>query len=129
LLERNWDVLVVAVTDGEAAYGPLGPGGPELARRRRDEQTAALSALAGPGADTVVVHRLGLEDGRVSERLGPLVGAVRRDLAGAHLCIAPLAWDGHPDHDACGEAALAAAGAVDVAVVQFPIWAWHWATP
>jgi len=136
LVERGWEVLVVAVTDGEAAYGhdaASGPGGPELARRRRDEQARALRALAG--GDGVTVHRLSVADGAVGDHLGSLVDSLRRDLDGADLCVAPLAWDGHPDHDACGEAALAAlaalarAGRCPVPVVQYPIWAWHWATP
>jgi LmbE family N-acetylglucosaminyl deacetylase len=127
LLERGWEVLVVAVTDGEAAYGSSGRDHPELAARRRDEQAAALRALAG--GNRVAVHRLGLDDGGVSRRTGPLADAVRCHGAGADLCIAPLAWDGHPDHDACGEVALAAARDVDVPLVQYPIWAWHWGTP
>jgi LmbE family N-acetylglucosaminyl deacetylase len=81
--------------------------------------------LAGDGL--VATRRLGLADGGVGGRIGDLVDALRGVLAGADLCVAPLAWDGHPDHDACGEAAAVAA--VDVPLVHYPIWAWHWATP
>ena len=51
-----------------------------------------------------------------------------RPLAGADWCLAPLAWDGHPDHEASGAAARAACGD-RVPLASYPIWAWHWSTP
>jgi LmbE family N-acetylglucosaminyl deacetylase len=135
LLARGVPITVVAVTDGEAAFGPSTAGDRRaLARRRRAEQESALGSLAGTASGapgTVAQHsvvRLGYPDGEVSGAWRELAASLRSLLAGAAWCLAPLVWDGHPDHDACGEAALAACGD-RVPVHQYPIWAWHWARP
>ncbi|HET6339538.1 MAG TPA: hypothetical protein VFG30_40285, partial [Polyangiales bacterium] len=55
-------------------------------------------------------------------RLLPLV-------RGAARCFAPFRRDGHPDHDASGEAAAGACEAAGVGLAEYPIWAWNWARP
>ena len=47
----------------------------------------------------------------------------------ARVCLAPWPGDGHPDHDACGRAAAAAAAATGAPLLQYLVWAWHWADP
>ena len=37
--------------------------------------------------------------------------------------------DGHPDHEATGRAAAAAAKRAGARFLEYPIWMWHWATP
>lgn len=118
------DVRIVAITDGEASHPRSRTITPaELAVRRADERDVALGRL-GIRAEVV---RLGEADGRVRDaalvpRLIPLV-------RGADLCLAPWEHDGHPDHDATGRAAIAACAAAGVALVRYPVWAWHWAEP
>jgi LmbE family N-acetylglucosaminyl deacetylase len=145
LLARGVPITVVAVTDGEGAFGPsTAEVRHALARRRRAEQDSALRCLAGStdGAPASVeravvgqssagwpsVVRLGLPDGAVSGVRHELAASLGPLLAGAAWCLAPLAWDGHPDHDSCGEATLEACGD-RIPVSQYPIWAWHWARP
>ena len=40
-----------------------------------------------------------------------------------------LRRDGHPDHEATGRAAAAAAKRAGARLLEYPIWMWHWATP
>ena len=130
LLARRWSVCVVAVTDGEAAHGHQAPlAARRLARRRRAEQEAALERLCDAGgAGRVLVVRLGMPDGKVETVQADLTEALASPLRDADWCLAPLAWDGHPDHEASGAAARDACGN-RVPLASYPIWAWHWATP
>jgi len=130
LLARRWSVCVVAVTDGEAAYGrPARSAGRRLAVRRRGEQEAALRRLQGSdGAGQLSILRLGMPDGGVEAVRADLTAALAPALVGADWCLAPLAWDGHPDHEASGTAARDACGD-RVPLAFYPIWAWHWALP
>jgi LmbE family N-acetylglucosaminyl deacetylase len=97
-----------------------------MAATRRAETEAGLRALDAGQAEVI---RLGLPDsgvagcaGELAERLGPLV-------AGFELCAAPWSADAHPDHEAAGQAALQACQNTDTALVQYPVWMWHWAVP
>lgn len=116
-------VLVVAVSDGEGSH----PGSarwpvPELRAVRAAERHSALAELAG--ASDVAVVRLGLPDGGIT------ADAVRPRLvelmARTDTIVVPWRYDGHPDHEAVAEAALALA---DARILQAPVWGWHWATP
>lgn len=130
LLARRWSVCVVAVTDGEAAYGRQGPSAAQrLAGRRRAEQDEALQRLgACRGTSRVSTVRLGIPDGEVEAVREDLSAVLERRLVDADWCLAPLAWDGHPDHEASGMAARDACRD-RVPLASYPIWAWHWATP
>lgn len=121
-------VDVVAATDGEASH-PDSPTHPpaRLAERRRAELVDALDRLA-PGA---TLHHLGLPDGRLADRgtelahtLVELVGDGRRT-----VLVAPWRHDGHPDHDAAGRAAAAAADRTGATLWEYPIWFWHHGDP
>ncbi|WP_162142092.1 PIG-L deacetylase family protein [Ilumatobacter coccineus] len=118
---RGLDVIVVAVTDGDAAYDPAGD--PALAATRRSEQRAALRELnVAPSA----THRLGLPDGRVSEHESALVDALLDIVRPDDLVVTTWTNDGHPDHEACGRAALAVADARSATLVFSLFWTWHW---
>lgn len=111
-------VTVVAVTDGEACY----PGVPGLPETRRLEQEAALTLL---GVSPPHIHRLHLPDSAVAtredelaEQLGDLVAP------GMHL-VAPWARDVHPDHEACGRAAMTVAARYGVPRSSWFFWTWH----
>jgi LmbE family N-acetylglucosaminyl deacetylase len=126
----NWEVRVVAVTDGEASHGDVeAPARARLAARRRWEQETAVSSLRGPSPEgRSSITRLGIADGDVRAAHDELVAALGTALEGATWCLGPLGWDGHPDHEACAAAVAEACGDA-VPYAEYPIWAWHWATP
>jgi LmbE family N-acetylglucosaminyl deacetylase len=115
---QGTDVLVVAVTDGESAYGyDL-----NLGRIRESEQREALGRLGVPPKNIV---RLRLPDSDVAsyetqlvERLLPLV---TKD---THI-VAPWRGDFHPDHEACGRAAEYVAHRAGATLTSYFFWTWH----
>lgn len=116
---------VVAVTDGEASHpGSTVFAAAGLASLRRDETRAALTALGRPAT---TVHHLGHPDGDVDERA--LVDQLGALLTPGRWCVATWRADGHPDHEATGRAAAAACAATGALLVEYPVWAWHWARP
>lgn len=120
-------IEVVAVTDGEASHAGSSRVTPaRLATRRAAERDLALSRL---GLPEVTVTSLHLDDGAVSRQADLLAEALAARLGPDALCLAPWGHDGHPDHDACGRAAAIAAGQTAAMLVEYPVWAWHWATP
>jgi LmbE family N-acetylglucosaminyl deacetylase len=134
LARAGSSIHVVAVTDGEASHprSPTLTSG-DLAARRVVEARQALAALGATGAH---VERLRLPDGKVAAaeaETGLVTATVIRLLASrAHLgeawCLAPWARDGHPDHDAAGQAAVT--GALGSArILAYPVWMWHWSRP
>jgi LmbE family N-acetylglucosaminyl deacetylase len=120
-------VEVIAVTDGEASH-PHSSVAPALglADVRARETETALRRL---GWNEPVVTRLGLPDGHVGDHRSEVDAALGDILLPDDLCVAPWRFDGHPDHDACGEAALGAARAVGARSLSFLVWTWHWADP
>lgn len=112
-------VRVIAVTDGEASNpGGSVPPGP-LAARRAAETVAALRHLGVPAP-----QRLGLPDGG-AESLEEPVAALDAD----GVLLAPWACDGHPDHEAVGRGCCRAAARSGAVLLEYPVWAWHWAAP
>ncbi len=114
------EVAVVAVTDGEKAYGPADSG---LAAVRRIEQSNALSRL---GVSSEKIVRFGLPDGEVAfwephliERLVPLISPE------SHV-FSTWKGDRHPDHEACGRAAEAAVSRAGATLTSYFFWTWHW---
>ena len=120
---RGVPVVVLAVTDGEAAYPWVEHTA--LARLRRQEQRAALAALGL----TAPARRLALPDGRVAEHEADLTDVIADHCRDAGLVVAPWTRDHHPDHEACGRAARLAAQRHGVAVAQSLFWAWHHRDP
>lgn len=119
LARRGFAVEVVAITDGEGSHPRSPTTSPAmLARRRVEEQTAALAELR-----VTQIHRLGIPDGAVAG--SDLAARLRALVDGAAFVLAPFARDGHPDHEATG----AAAEAVHPRVLSYPVWMWHWARP
>lgn len=102
---RGVEVIVVAVTDGEAAF----PDRPvaDLASIRRDEQRRAVGLL---GPDVGRLIRFRLPDGRLATCERVLVRRLTALVRPGDLVIAPWCHDRHPDHEACGRAAAVAAG-------------------
>jgi LmbE family N-acetylglucosaminyl deacetylase len=127
LSSTGTEVTVVSVTDGEASY----PSSPtvtpmDLADLRARELQHALDFLGLRNAEVV---RLGLPDGAVASQCDELVACLLGLLGPDMLCVAPWQRDGHPDHDAAGEAAATACAATRAPFLRSLIWTWHWAVP
>jgi LmbE family N-acetylglucosaminyl deacetylase len=117
---RGREVVVVAVTDGDAAYPDW--RGAELARVRRREQLDALRRL---GVRRQAVYRLGITDGAVAGHLDAIVTGLLEVLSPDDTLVAPAVFDWHPDHEACGRAARTAADLVGCTLLGSLFWAHH----
>jgi LmbE family N-acetylglucosaminyl deacetylase len=128
LAERGVRVQVVAASDGGASHHGIGLlERLRLERTRRDELHEATQTLGIPGPIC-----LGMPDGELSEhqqRVEDLLTEIL-DASGDRTWIAAT-WrgDGHPDHEAIGRAAAAAAQRCGAELLEYPVWMWHWATP
>jgi LmbE family N-acetylglucosaminyl deacetylase len=96
-----------------------------LRERRRAELNRAIATLN----PRIILVSLGLPDGAGRAN----IPAIRRALAA--LCandptlIVPYERDGHPDHEAAGEACLATAHELKLPIARYPVWAWHHRVP
>ena len=100
-------VQVVSVTDGGASH-PDSPTvtQPEMERRRRSESDRAARVL---GIPTPV--RLSIPDGKIGENRQELtdrLSSILGDSSADTWCASTWRGDGHPDHEATGDAAARA---------------------
>ncbi|GAA4385526.1 PIG-L family deacetylase [Tsukamurella soli] len=126
------DVTVVLATWGEASHPGSPTAGPtQLAHRRREEIEHALSILGEPD-NPIRLLAVGLADGQVAaghhDLTAAIVGATPVDGART-VVLGPWRHDRHPDHEAAGRAAAAAAARTDADLLEYPVWLWHWGTP
>ncbi|MBE1515118.1 PIG-L family deacetylase [Nesterenkonia halotolerans] len=146
-------VKILAATDGTGSHPPSTIPADQLAEVRTAESEAALEELStlipgGPDSsggprgeggprsseDPGKMERLRLKlpDGELAAHIESLtrqIGAALLHMPSGTLVAAPLSQDGHPDHDACGEAATAAAAQHNAPLVQYPVWLWLHSTP
>jgi LmbE family N-acetylglucosaminyl deacetylase len=114
---------VVAVTDGEGSHpGSTALGAADLRRIRPAESARALARLGD-----VAVHRLRQPDGGVDEPA--LTATLSALLTPGRWCLATWRADAHPDHEAVGRAAARACAVTGARLLEYPVWAWHWAVP
>ncbi len=121
-------VRVITVSDG----GPVRPGATPRERARaeitrRYEMRRASGVLGIPPPIS-----LGLPDGELADHEDGIARLLTRILEGAApgtWCAATWRGDGHPDHEAVGRAAAEACGRTGVALLEYPVWMWHWAGP
>jgi LmbE family N-acetylglucosaminyl deacetylase len=118
---RGVEVRVVAVTDGEKAYGDT----PGLAEQREEEQAKALERLSVAREQ---ITRLRLPDGNVASfeeelerRLSPVINR-------GTLVVTTWKGDRHPDHEACGRIAERLAKRAGATLCSYFFWIWHWGT-
>lgn len=123
-LARGVPVVVVAVTDGEAAYSTWPH--PGLAAIRRDEQRTALKILGVPVSATV---RLGLPDSALVTHGDELVDRLDAIIEPDDVVVAPWVHDWHPDHVACGRAAQHVAASHRCTLIGSLFWALHHIDP
>jgi LmbE family N-acetylglucosaminyl deacetylase len=127
LVADGVDLHIVAVTDGEASHPKsVVASGLDLGTLRSIEAKEALRRL---GWLEPLTTRLKIPDGRVAENMVDLQRVLTGLLAPDDICVAPWWRDGHPDHDACGRAALAAGHEIGARTLGYLVWAWHWAHP
>ncbi|SDV48394.1 PIG-L deacetylase family protein [Chitinasiproducens palmae] len=123
-------IRLLAVTDGGGSH----PGSalwpvPKLCATRAGETAAALETIASRlgCASRIEVCRLGFADGSVTPEEDALTERLLDTLREGDLLVATWEHDGHPDHEALGRAARAAAQASKVRMLAMPVWTWHWA--
>ncbi len=125
--QRGGDCLVIAVTDGEASHHNVVPWTAErLAQARRAERQEGLRRLGLGHAPVMSLH---CPDGAVRHHVGALATTVAALLRRGDLVVTTWCQDGHPDHEACGEATVQACAARGCRLLQAPVWMWHWARP
>lgn len=117
-VQRALPVLVVCVTDGEAAFAH-----PDLGALRRQELTCALAQLGANGS--VSADHLALPDGQVGAHTEELHDLLARRIGERDLVVCPVADDGHCDHDAVSDVATAVAVERGAALRWYPVWSWH----
>jgi LmbE family N-acetylglucosaminyl deacetylase len=126
---RGVPVTVVVATQGEASHpDSLSTTAPRLAAIRRDEVRAAVDRLS-PAAE---LRQLDLGDGRLAASVGALVAQICSLGDGpdeSTWLVAPWRDDRHPDHAAAAEATRTVAERTGARLLEFPLWAWHWARP
>jgi LmbE family N-acetylglucosaminyl deacetylase len=122
LTSRGIPIQVVAVTDGENAYVE----GSALGSIRRVEQEKALQSLGVVPSEIV---RLGLPDSNVAAYEAELTDAMKSLVTPRTHLIAPWPNDFHPDHEACGRAAMRVAECTGAGLSFYFFWTWHRGTP
>ena len=122
-------ISIVVATDGEASHPASPTHTPwQLSRIRRREMRKAIDHLA-PDA---VIHHCEIPDGQLIDHVDEVVDCVAGivdDVGGTATIVAPWSGDGHRDHRAAAAAARAAAESTGSALLEYPIWMWHWGRP
>lgn len=110
-----------AVTVVVATHGGGGPG----ATVRRREGDMAVRALS----TRIEVIWWDLPDSGLADAEDALRAALAELVDDTTLVFAPVECDGHSDHEAVARAAEAVALDRSAALLLYPVWMWHWATP
>lgn len=124
-------VEVLLCTAGEGSHPESATTTPgQLGAVRISEFGAAMEALGLAGHWKF----LGLPDRGLQERIPEIAARLREAtsrLPGQQpvAIVAPYRADGHADHDALGSVAASVARDGGHALLEYPIWYWHWASP
>lgn len=122
--------LIIAVTDGEASHPRSAIWPPtRLMKQRPCESQAALARLSVDQGGTPETLRLGFPDGGLQARLPQLEQAIASVISASDVVLTTWRLDGHPDHDACGMAAVGAVASRGAVLIEAPVWMWHWSAP
>jgi LmbE family N-acetylglucosaminyl deacetylase len=118
LCSQGIKVNVVAVTEGENAYDD----GIDIREVRELEQNAALARL---GVAAASVHRFRMTDSGVAENEQRLIQLLLPQVSETTHVVAPWQKDFHPDHEACGRAAVSVARSKAAPLTSYFFWTWH----
>lgn len=127
LAGREQDLLLVAVTDGEASHPGSTRWPARVLRRERPLESRAALACLGLDVERLGWLRLGLTDGGVAADEQRLATRLMSLLRPGDRLLTTWRGDGHCDHEAVGRAAALAAKASGASLIEAPVWAWHWA--
>lgn len=116
--------LVVA-TSGEGSHPRSPSHTPQRLARIREEEVAAALREVHPDASLVLLR---LPDGALTEHHDTLAEALSAAVGTATVLAAPWRRDGHTDHEAAGAVAARVATAAGAALLEYPVWLWHWGT-
>jgi LmbE family N-acetylglucosaminyl deacetylase len=97
-----------------------------LRLQRAGERDRAFGEL---GLLSHQARRMALPDGALHAHQERLVDLIVQMTKATDLVLAPWVGDGHPDHDACSDAARRAQRAVGFELLEYPVWGWHWCAP
>jgi LmbE family N-acetylglucosaminyl deacetylase len=120
--EHEVPITLVAVTDGENAYADYAG----LADLRLKEQTLAAARL---GIANENILRLHIADRDVESKLDALVERLLPHVSAETHILAPWPRDFHPDHEACGHAALELSRRTHARLTFYFFWTWHRGAP
>ncbi|OAK58872.1 acetylglucosaminylphosphatidylinositol deacetylase [Variovorax paradoxus] len=127
LADSGTPVEVIAVTDGTASHQGSTEWPPErLAQARPRESLRALHRLGLAGIEPT---RLGMPDGGLKAQRAVLAARLVSLLRPRDVVFTTWRHDGHPDHEATGEACAMAAASAGARLVEVPVWGWHWSHP
>lgn len=119
--------LLIAVTDGTASHaGSTEWPADRLAQERPRETDAALRRLGMHGGLPI---RLGFPDGGLQAQRHRLADTMHALLRPDDVVFTTWRLDGHPDHEATGDACAVATQRCGAKLIEIPVWAWHWASP
>ncbi|HEX4285427.1 MAG TPA: PIG-L family deacetylase [Terracidiphilus sp.] len=119
---RGKRVTLVAVTDGENAYADNAG----LGHLRTREQTLAAARL---GIANENILRLHMVDSGLNSELNALIERLLPHVSATTHIVAPWPHDFHPDHEACGRAALELARRTGARLTFYFFWTWHRGAP
>ncbi|MEJ8826832.1 PIG-L family deacetylase [Variovorax humicola] len=120
------ELRIIAVTDGTASHPGSSRWPPDVLERIRPAETRRALALLGVPHDLL---RLGLPDGGLKALRPLLADALIPLLLPGDVVFTTWSADGHPDHEATGQATALAATCSGATVIEVPVWGWHWAKP
>jgi LmbE family N-acetylglucosaminyl deacetylase len=115
---KGIEVTLVAVTDGENAYGV----DHSLRAVRQGEQERAAASL---GISPQKIVRLHFPDSGVETREDELIRRINLLLSPDTVLVAPWSQDFHPDHKVCGRVAERVAAKAGIALLSYFFWTWH----
>ncbi|WP_421735903.1 PIG-L family deacetylase [Cellulomonas sp.] len=129
LADAGHPAEVVVVSDGSASH----PGSPTLTADalveiRSTEVREAVRLLSPDSPVTLLGH----PDGGLREVRDAVETDLRTLLADGlpvDQLVAPWRGDGHRDHRVVGEICATLADELGCALLEYPLWLWHWATP
>lgn len=127
--DREADVLMLAVTDGEASHPCSQEWTPSRLRQQRPLESLRAVDCLGLDANALGWQRLGFPDSAVAGQEDQLVERLLEVIRPGDRLISTWRLDGHCDHEATGRAAAFAASQRNACLIEVPIWAWHWARP
>ena len=124
LARRAWEVDIVTLTRGENSHPQSSTTTPEQRAGMRAQEAALAARILSP---SIRLHPGDFGDGDLTGQHEALVTTIVDIIGdGRHtLLLAPWRHDGHPDHEAAGRAAAAAAVRTGALLGEYPIWFGH----